>query len=625
MAIEVERMLVTLEARIDQYEKNLAKAAGTTDAQLGAIESRGRKMEAVFNATTARGTKGFDALGKVVKTTEVQTGNLAAQFQDIGVQLAGGQSPFLIALQQGGQISQAFGSAGVRGALMGVGGALASLVSPMSLITIGLIAATGYAIQYFTSVEDTGKKAELSLAEQESLIQRVAQKWAEAVPGLKAYADELQRVKDAGDLQTAGGIKIAEDQASINKALDDFISKNQEVVDAINMAYDATGRSDASLSQFAASWAALEARIRDGTATQDDFTEATKLLRGAVADSGGDLDAFGTQFETLAGRILSSLTALQQFQAQMRTALNAGIAAQAQIQNLTTGQINNPNLPDPNFPLPKTGPTPDSRPPIELEGLPSVSGGSRSAAASDAERQQKAVTDLIAKLEYERSLVGKSEIEQAKMNALREAGAAATDEQKAKILDLVESTAQEKAALESVTKALNEVNDAAKDAAGSIIRGLRDGASAAEIMNDVFIKISDRLIDMSLNQIFPTTGGGFLSSLFGGLFGSTSSSTYFPPAPKAPAVSASTSSAWMAKAANDTGAVSAKRSSGETVVNLINNSQATVRQEETTAAGGGRQTNFVIEDSVAGAMRPGSSANRAMRTNFGMSQRLTKR
>lgn len=623
MAIEVERMLVTLEARIDQYEKSLAKASGTTDLQLGAIEARGRKMEAVFNATTARGAKGFDALGKVVKTTEVQTGNLAAQFQDIGVQLAGGQSPFLIALQQGGQISQAFGSAGVRGALAGVGGALASLVSPMSLITIGLIAATGYAIQYFTSVEDTGKEASLTLQEQESLIQRVAQKWAEAVPGLKAYADELQRVKDAGDLQTAGGIKIAEYQASINKALDDFIAKNEEVVTAINLAYDATGRSDAALSQFAGSWATLEEKIRDGTATQDDFTDATKLLRSAVADSGGDLDAFGTQFETLANRILVSLSALQKFQDQMRVTLATGIATQAQLQNLTTGQINNPNLPDPNFQLPGTGPTPDSRPPIELEGLPAVS-AARSAAISDAEKQQKAVSDLIAKLEYERSLVGKSEVEQAKMNALREAGAAATDEQKAKIVDLVDATARETAAFESVTKALNEVNDAAKDAAGTIIRGMRDGASAAEIANDIFIKLSDRLIDMSLNSLFTPGSTGLLGNVFGGFFGSTSSTSYFPPAPKAATSSTVASAARMAKAANDSRAM-VPANGGGTVVNLINNSSASIRQEETTAPGGGRQTSFVIEDTVAGAIRPGSAANRSMRANFGLSQRLIKR
>jgi tape measure domain-containing protein len=48
MPIEVEQLIATLEARIDKYEKNLAKAYGTTDRQFKAIETRGKKLEATF-------------------------------------------------------------------------------------------------------------------------------------------------------------------------------------------------------------------------------------------------------------------------------------------------------------------------------------------------------------------------------------------------------------------------------------------------------------------------------------------------------------------------------------------------------------------------------------------------
>jgi hypothetical protein len=40
--------------------------------------------------------------------------SLPAQFTDIATQLAGGQSPFLILLQQGGQIKDQFGGVKVR-------------------------------------------------------------------------------------------------------------------------------------------------------------------------------------------------------------------------------------------------------------------------------------------------------------------------------------------------------------------------------------------------------------------------------------------------------------------------------------------------------------------------------
>ncbi|CAH3568130.1 phage tail tape measure protein [Citrobacter freundii] len=76
---------------------------------------------------------------------------LPAQFTDIATQLAGGQSPFLILLQQGGQIKDQFG--GVQGALTGVGEyirSMAGMINPTTIAlaglvgTVGLLAAAAY-------------------------------------------------------------------------------------------------------------------------------------------------------------------------------------------------------------------------------------------------------------------------------------------------------------------------------------------------------------------------------------------------------------------------------------------------------------------------------------------------
>ena len=61
---------------------------------------------------------------------------LPAQFTDIATQLAGGQSPFLILLQQGGQIKDQFG--GVGGAISGVGTYLHGLLGLLNPVTIGI-------------------------------------------------------------------------------------------------------------------------------------------------------------------------------------------------------------------------------------------------------------------------------------------------------------------------------------------------------------------------------------------------------------------------------------------------------------------------------------------------------
>lgn len=50
MAIQTERMVAILEARLDKYEKGLARAYGTTNRQFSRIEKRGKQMESRISA-----------------------------------------------------------------------------------------------------------------------------------------------------------------------------------------------------------------------------------------------------------------------------------------------------------------------------------------------------------------------------------------------------------------------------------------------------------------------------------------------------------------------------------------------------------------------------------------------
>jgi len=70
------------------------------------------------------------------------TGNIAAQFQDIGVTAAMGQNPLQIALQQGTQLTAVFEQIKASGQSLGpaLATAFTSIINPVSLITIGLIA-----------------------------------------------------------------------------------------------------------------------------------------------------------------------------------------------------------------------------------------------------------------------------------------------------------------------------------------------------------------------------------------------------------------------------------------------------------------------------------------------------
>lgn len=88
----------------------------------------------------------LDRLGKHasdnINRMQATPGNIAAQFQDIGVTAAGGMSPMLIALQQGTQLSAA-----LAGGVGNLGAAFKQLFGFTTILTIGLVALLAAGIQ----------------------------------------------------------------------------------------------------------------------------------------------------------------------------------------------------------------------------------------------------------------------------------------------------------------------------------------------------------------------------------------------------------------------------------------------------------------------------------------------
>ena len=126
----------------------------------------GAKSQAAGAGLGGAGTAATKA-GTQFKGAASHTANLAAQFNDIGVQLAAGQSPLILAIQQGTQINQVLAQMGQRGgALKSLGAAFTSIVSPVSLLTIGLIAGGAalaqWAIKAATAGRDTRSLADLT-------------------------------------------------------------------------------------------------------------------------------------------------------------------------------------------------------------------------------------------------------------------------------------------------------------------------------------------------------------------------------------------------------------------------------------------------------------------------------
>jgi len=142
----------------------------------------------------------------------------------------------------------------------------------------------------------------------------------------------------------------------------------------------------------------------------------------------------------------------------------------------------------------------------------------RAKAAREAERERKAVTDLLADLQLEYDMIGKTEAQKAKMNALRQAGAAATTEEQLAIANKVDAIYRESDAYEKVQAAAEEAKDAARDFAGTIVNGMLEGASATEVLGDALKNLGSRLINSGLDSLFNMggSGGGGLFNIFKG-------------------------------------------------------------------------------------------------------------
>ncbi|RVP62470.1 phage tail tape-measure protein [Sinorhizobium medicae] len=97
-------------------------------------------------------------------------GNLAAQFQDIGVSAAMSMSPMQIALQQGTQISAVLGPMGAAGAVRALGQAFLTVISPVSLVTIAIVGLAAAGLQ----LVDWGKLAASVLTGLADVLQTIA-------------------------------------------------------------------------------------------------------------------------------------------------------------------------------------------------------------------------------------------------------------------------------------------------------------------------------------------------------------------------------------------------------------------------------------------------------------------
>ncbi|MGI0527292.1 phage tail length tape measure family protein [Rhizobium giardinii] len=471
-------------------------------------------FESANQNATGFGKKGAAAAREASKGLDSASGsvaNLAAQFSDIGVQLSGGQSPLLIALQQGSQIGQVLGPMGAGGAVQALGGAFISLLSPVNLLTIGTIALGGAAFAYLSSLISDGEDAEKTLERQQELIGQVAQRWGEALPALREYADALERAEQVAQIGAATSAAASQQWAGLRDQAEEM---NVEFADLLSMLQQ-SGAEAEGINTLQNAFSDLQQKISDGTATAEDAEQVQAALFALFQQTGiPAVDALMGSFSALAGEITSASNAAAKFNLDRLavTGLYPSRGAYGNVPRSADGMIQGGGS---QFLPIGTVPVPEGRGTPELSGFPFESIGKRQRGGrgkSEEERQAENIQKVIQSLEDEQAALGKSKTEQRVMQALRRADVDASSEQGQQIANLVAQIETEKEALRDAAEVSEFFGDALKESFTELIPEIETGNKAL----DSFI---NKLIEASAEAIF--FGSGPLSSLFGsggGLF-----------------------------------------------------------------------------------------------------------
>ena len=206
-----------------EYYEELARQRGIDIARLNPLLSQLDR----HNTQTNRATQSVKQFNNALRQTP-------AQITDIVTQLAGGQSPFLIMMQQGGQLRDMYG--GFGGMLKG----LATVISPMRLAVAGLgggIAALGYAMYQGAEESREYRKALILAGDAAGItadrMQEIAVSVGAATGG---YADARAAItalvssgKVAADNYEQFARSITLQSQATGQSIDDLVDKYTEI------------------------------------------------------------------------------------------------------------------------------------------------------------------------------------------------------------------------------------------------------------------------------------------------------------------------------------------------------------------------------------------------------------
>lgn len=241
-------------------------------AAVDAVNARMPAQEALVDATANAQMR----LAATSRNSAFQVQNLGYQFNDIAMMIATGQSPFMIAAQQGLQVNQILGPMGLRGSVNALGSALFTLLSPTTLVTVGMIGLTAAAFQWLGAVANGGEDAEDALEAHARWLDEILAGYDSARDAARRVVEEAEKLPQ-GAVVSDLGVKQAESMERYDAALQSLITHQTAYLEQYIRDYATFQEQDLALEQ-ARSLMALQAEIDAANPRLDDLiTKFTEL------------------------------------------------------------------------------------------------------------------------------------------------------------------------------------------------------------------------------------------------------------------------------------------------------------------------------------------------------------
>ena len=290
------------DAATDRLGSSYAQATLNATAFGRAMSGAAQQVKATsagFDASASR-AKSFGAQANVAGR---HVGNMTAQLNDIGVMLASGQSPLILALQQGTQVSQIFQQMGNNGgsAFAALRAGFSAMISPMSLMTLGVIAVGAALAQWAIKAVTAGRETRGIT----DLIDDLSDKtdaYSDAVDAaLMSIDDQVDAYGDLAD-EMQGVVKLQAQlaQLSAQQALDKTAGSLSNVLDT-GFLSNPVVQDFVNLLRGGDSFARLFAIPADEVSRVREMQEQFEAINKSIRESKGNAEAQNTHIRAMIG------------------------------------------------------------------------------------------------------------------------------------------------------------------------------------------------------------------------------------------------------------------------------------------------------------------------------------